>query len=106
VLPFRDLLALPGHERRVPAAARAADILAHHEEQLVNASKLVSADHATVREIAERMPWSFAWEEYGVIDRHLALAEVYAHLVVLEERGEIELVATNPLRWKLPARVQ
>jgi glyoxylase-like metal-dependent hydrolase (beta-lactamase superfamily II) len=100
VLPFGDLLALPGHERRVSVAERAADILDHHEEQLANASALVAAGHTTVREIAERMPWSFAWGEYGIIDRHLALAEVYAHLVVLQQRGEIELVATDPLRWR------
>lgn len=105
---FGDLLALPGHEERVPLRARATELLAHHDAELRAARKLVAEGHSTVREVAERMPWGrgSAWQRFAPVDRVLALGEAYAHLVSLERRGDLELVGSAPFRWRVrPERV-
>ena len=97
------LVALPGHEERVAVATRSAELLAHHERQLLNAARLVAAGRGTVREAAEEMEWTTPWPKLGRLDRHLALAETHAHLVALERRGVVERLSERPLRW-VPAR--
>jgi glyoxylase-like metal-dependent hydrolase (beta-lactamase superfamily II) len=100
LLPLGDLLALPGHEERVPVAERATELLAHHDQQLRNTAELVANGHDTVRALAEHMDWAFPGETFTPIDRFAAMGEAYAHLVVLERRGELELVGTAPSRWR------
>lgn len=96
------LLALPGHEERVRVDQRAAQLLAHHELQLQRTAELIAAGHETVREIAARMPWQTTWEKLPLLDRYLAVCETYAHVVVLDRRGAIEVVDTRPRRWRAP----
>jgi glyoxylase-like metal-dependent hydrolase (beta-lactamase superfamily II) len=96
------LLALPGHERRIGVAERSEALLLHHDMQLSHAEQLAAAGYETVREIAERMPWQTPWAALGLIDRHMALGETYAHLVVLERRGVLEQHgAPDVVRWRL-----
>jgi glyoxylase-like metal-dependent hydrolase (beta-lactamase superfamily II) len=98
-----DLTGLPGHEPRVASvAARAAEILEHHEEQLRETLGLVDTGAETVRDVAERMPWSRPWSALPGYERRAALGEAQAHLVVLEQRGAVTRVGEQPLRWRRP----
>lgn len=95
--------ALPGHEERMQVGARAAELLAHHEEQLGLVLELVRRREATARDVAGAMPWQRSWESFGGLDLCMAVAETHAHLVRLEAGGLIEQVATDPLRWRAAA---
>ena len=46
------------------------------------------------------MSWSFPWDRFTPFDRFSAMGEAFAHLVVLERRGQLELTASAPLRWR------
>jgi len=95
------LLALPGHEGVLPSvAARAEEIVEHHEQQLRETHELVEGGAETVRDVAERMPWSRPWSALPPWERRAALGEAQAHLVMLERRGEISRVCDSPLRWR------
>lgn len=95
-------LALPGHEESPRLGARATELIAYHDEQLVAVQQIVADGHATVREVGERL-WSTTWPLLSPIDRHLALGETLAHLVVLEERGAIDRVSAESMRWRASA---
>jgi len=98
---LEGLVGLPGHEARLPsAAARAAEIAVHHEEQLAQVLALVAAGAETVFDVAPGMDWSRPWETLGPIDRFLALGETRAHLLHLEETGRLALADGVPLRWR------
>jgi glyoxylase-like metal-dependent hydrolase (beta-lactamase superfamily II) len=98
-----DMVGLPGHEAQLPSvAARAAEILDHHEEQLRETLELVDGGAETVRDVAEGMPWSRPWSALAGHDRRAALGEAQAHLVALERRGVLSRVADRPLRWRRP----
>jgi glyoxylase-like metal-dependent hydrolase (beta-lactamase superfamily II) len=99
-----DLVTLPGHERRVPVDSRAAQLLAHHEEQLRDARAIVASGSETVREVAERMTWSESWESLGAVDRYLAMGEALAHLVALESRRELVSSEARIRRWRATQR--
>jgi glyoxylase-like metal-dependent hydrolase (beta-lactamase superfamily II) len=99
--PLGDLLTLPGHERRVEVAPRAEALLEHHVEQLRHARRLVEAGYSTVRAVAAQMPWLLTWDQYGPVDHYLALAETYAHLVVLQESGDLVPASFEPLGWRV-----
>jgi glyoxylase-like metal-dependent hydrolase (beta-lactamase superfamily II) len=94
-----DMLSLPGHEERVPVGPRARALIGHHEARLAEAAAAVRTGHNTVRAVAERMTWSLSFQEYGSLDRMMALREAFAHLIVLEGRGDIRRVDETPLRW-------
>jgi glyoxylase-like metal-dependent hydrolase (beta-lactamase superfamily II) len=99
---LRGYEALPGHEERFEASARAREILAHHDEQLRLVLDLVADGAETVRDIASRMPWLRSWDTFGPFDIHSALGESHAHLRTLERRGELEPAGGTPLRWRIP----
>jgi glyoxylase-like metal-dependent hydrolase (beta-lactamase superfamily II) len=87
-LPDADrLLCLPSHETRFRgAAARAADITAHHEDRLDQISALLDGGPATLWELTSRLPWRRAWADMRLLARHMAASETAAHLRTLEER--------------------
>ena len=93
-----EALQTPAHSPG-PVAARATELLTHHDEQLPLAERLVAKGHDTVRAVAERVPWSSHWSTLAPTDRFAAMGEAYAHLVVLQRRDQIELVSTPPYRW-------
>ena len=99
-----DVRVLPGHGRPIASVAvRAQEIAEHHEEQLRETLALVEAGAETVRDVAERMPWSRPWSALPAWERRAALGEAQAHLVVLERRGALALVGDHPLRWRAGA---
>jgi glyoxylase-like metal-dependent hydrolase (beta-lactamase superfamily II) len=96
-----DMRGLPGHEEELPSVAvRATEIAEHHEFQLRQTLELVDEGAETVRDVAERMPWSRPWSALAGHDRRAALGEAQAHLVALERRGILLRVADRPLRWR------
>jgi glyoxylase-like metal-dependent hydrolase (beta-lactamase superfamily II) len=99
-----NLTGLPSHGAELPSTAiRADEIREHHEEQLRETLELVEAGAETVRDVAERMPWSRPWSALPGYERRAALGEAQAHLVALETRGVLVRVAGRPLRWRVPA---
>ena len=95
-----DLVGLPGHGDRLDSVGtRAGEIVAHHERQLAQTWELIHAGAQTVRDVAERMPWSRPWERLAGWDRRAALGEAQAHLLALEGRGALQRIAEQPLRW-------
>jgi glyoxylase-like metal-dependent hydrolase (beta-lactamase superfamily II) len=98
VRQYDALRALPGHEESPRLGARADDLIAYHGGQLAAIERLLAAKRGTVRDVAEAL-WRDTWPTLAPIDRHLALGETLAHIVVLERRGAVERVAGTPLRW-------
>lgn len=93
--------ALPGHEWAFSnLRERVDEILAHHDERLDITRELVARGSDTIWEIASRLPWSRPWETFNSFLRRSALGEAYAHVVFLERRGELEIVARSPHRWR------
>jgi glyoxylase-like metal-dependent hydrolase (beta-lactamase superfamily II) len=95
-------LALPGHEESPHLGARATELIAYHTEQLAEVERIVAEGLDTARQIGEAL-WSNSWRVLSPIDRHLALGETLAHVVVLEERGVIDRVSQEPMRWQTRA---
>ncbi|WP_431901125.1 MBL fold metallo-hydrolase [Nonomuraea sp. bgisy101] len=92
--------ALPAHEWTLPdAAARAAEIRAHHEDKLERLAALVT-EPLTIWEIAARMTWNRPWADLSPILRGMAAGEAAAHLRALEARGLIRrLPEVDPVRF-------
>jgi hypothetical protein len=63
--------------------------------------EIVADGGATVAEIARRMRWAFPWEALGAGDRYFAMGEALAHVIVLQERGEIARTSSTPMRWEV-----
>ncbi len=92
---------LAGHGHRVAdVTTRAREIQSHHELQLRRTLEIVCLGAGSVREVGERMPWSRPWNALPGWERRAALGEAHAHLVALERRGLVELIAQRPWRWR------
>jgi glyoxylase-like metal-dependent hydrolase (beta-lactamase superfamily II) len=100
-----DLEALPAHEWIFPdTAARATEIVAHHEEKLVRIAALLAEaeEPLTIWEIAARMTWNRPWEDFPPMLRGMAAGEAAAHLRTLEVRGVIRrITGADPVRFAL-----
>lgn len=84
--------ALPGHRDAISdGAARARELLRHHEERLREALQaLERLGEATAYEVARSIKWRTRhrdWSSYPPPDRFFAMGETLAHLRLLEERG-------------------
>lgn len=99
VLPFGEMLALPGHEDPVGLGVRVDELLQHHEDRLAEAAAAVGDGHLTVRAVAEAMTWTSPWSRYGPFDWMMAMREAYAHLIVLEARGVLVREPGHPHTW-------
>lgn len=99
VLPFGDMLGLPGHEDPMQVGPRTRALLQHHEERLAEAAASVGDGHLTVRAVAEQMTWTSPWASYGPFDWMMAMREAYAHLIVLESRGVLVREHGHPHTW-------
>lgn len=89
---------LPAHEFRFTGiAARAAQLLAHHESRL--AEVRARANGVTTWELTAALTWSRPWDLVSGFMRRAAVAETLAHLVLLEARGQVRR-ASSPWRWQ------
>jgi glyoxylase-like metal-dependent hydrolase (beta-lactamase superfamily II) len=100
---FAEVEALPAHEyrfRNVPA--RAAGLIAHHEER--SAELLAAVGRlpvATAWTIAAELTWSRGWPSLHGYLRRMALAETIAHLYYLRGRGLLTSLGTDPIQWSV-----
>ncbi|MFF0051109.1 MBL fold metallo-hydrolase [Streptomyces sp. NPDC005498] len=97
---------LPAHEYRFSRLdRRLTDIARHHTERL---AELYAAIRETpgqnAWQLSSHLAWSRPWQTFDPASRRFALAETVAHLVLLENRGEIRRSSDSPLRWH-PATV-
>ncbi|MBO3746405.1 MBL fold metallo-hydrolase [Streptosporangiaceae bacterium NEAU-GS5] len=93
---------LPAHEFTFPdVAARAAEIVDHHDVKLAGLHTLMSAldEPLTIWEIAGRMTWNKPWDQLSPMLRGMAAGEAAAHLRALEARGVIKRTADDPVRF-------
>ncbi|MBW3577449.1 MAG: MBL fold metallo-hydrolase [Actinobacteria bacterium] len=98
-----DVLALPAHEWRFHGlAARVDELLRHHEQRLAEITDIAAAGAQTAWEMAQRLSWSRPWDRIEGFMRRMAVAEVHAHLLLLERRGVVSRVGDRPARWSPP----
>lgn len=84
----REAEALPAHQHRFTGlAARAREIVRHHEDRLAEVAALLGAEPATLWQVAAGMRWRSPWEAMTLPDREMAAGEAAAHLRTLERRG-------------------
>jgi len=93
---------LPAHEHRfVGLSARVAELRAHHEQRFVEVTDAIADGAVTAWDIASQMQWSRPWERINGFMRRAAVGEALAHVRVLEERGLVQAVEGEPVRWEL-----
>ncbi|MGC9071841.1 MAG: MBL fold metallo-hydrolase [Acidilobus sp.] len=84
-------VARPGHRDDVNMPAeRAAQIIAHHEERLQEVRSLISAEGATLYEVARKVRWrtrARSWSDMSPYERYFAIGEALAHLKRLVNLG-------------------
>jgi glyoxylase-like metal-dependent hydrolase (beta-lactamase superfamily II) len=102
--PYASALGLPGHEWRFrDLGTRVDELIAHHERRLDEALGIVASGAETAWEVARSIRWSRPWDGITGFMRRMAVAEIHAHLIVLERRGLLERVGEGPSRWKTTA---
>jgi len=86
---------LPAHGSiRGSAAARATELVKHHDERLVVITDLLRSGHSTAYEVASAMTWTRRERRLAELDtthRMVAVLEAAAHLVALEKQGAVTL---------------
>lgn len=94
---------LPAHQYRFTGlAARAHEIIGHHEERLAEVTALLSSRPATLWELAAGLAWRHPWAAMEPQARRMAAGEAAAHLRTLERRGVARRDgADDPLRFVL-----
>jgi glyoxylase-like metal-dependent hydrolase (beta-lactamase superfamily II) len=97
--PFGEMMTLPGHEQRVLLGPRIDELLAHHEERLIEVREAMAAGAESAVAIAQRMTWAGPWDRYQALDKFLATTEALAHLFLLRRRGEVTCSETRPFNW-------
>ncbi|HEX6468424.1 MAG TPA: MBL fold metallo-hydrolase [Streptosporangiaceae bacterium] len=91
---------LPAHEHRFTGlAARADEIVDHHEERLTEVAGLLADRPATLWDVASRMTWNIPWASMNPQMRRLATGEAAAHLRTLERRGLVRSQGRRPLTF-------
>jgi glyoxylase-like metal-dependent hydrolase (beta-lactamase superfamily II)/MFS family permease len=92
---LRPSLVLPGHEWVYrDAVARAAELVAHHEERLDEVAAIMGGEPLTTWEVTQRMRWSRSLDADGFA-AFAAAGEAAAHLRLLEVRGDVARDATS-----------
>lgn len=96
-----DTETLPAHEYRFRGlAARARDLLSHHEERLDEIGDVVAdRPESTSWDITSRIGWSRPFAHMGPGLGRMAVRETHAHLVVLADAGRIQATSAVPTRW-------
>lgn len=92
---------MPAHEYRFkPLAARIDELLAHHEGRLREVSEVIATlPGSTAWEITNNLHWAHPLDELPLYMRRAAVGEAMAHIVVLEERGQITRHDGLPIKF-------
>jgi glyoxylase-like metal-dependent hydrolase (beta-lactamase superfamily II) len=95
-------LVLPAHEWRFTnPAARAEELVRHHEERLAEVRAVLVAGARTAWEVAQGLTWSRPWATLRPELKRAALGEALAHLVHLLADGKVVRTAGLPEVWTL-----
>jgi glyoxylase-like metal-dependent hydrolase (beta-lactamase superfamily II) len=98
---YGDATGLPGHEWPFSnLSSRIDELVAHHDERLSEAERLLSEGAETAWGVAEAIGWSRSWQRLEPFMRRMAVAEIHAHLILLERRGRITRIGERPSRWQ------
>jgi glyoxylase-like metal-dependent hydrolase (beta-lactamase superfamily II) len=92
---------LPAHEYRFRGLkARTDQLIAHHEERLVEIETLLDGTPGlSAWELTVRLTWSRPFEEIPSFMQRAANGETLAHLVLLEARGRVSRIGDRPARF-------
>ncbi len=92
---------MPAHEYRFkPLAARIDELMAHHEGRLREVSEVIATlPGSTAWEITNNLHWAHPLDELPLYMRRAAVGEAMAHIVVLEERGQITRHDGLPIKF-------
>ena len=106
---FADARLLPAHGPVVPSAhARVAELLAHHDERLAEALRVLGTQTLDGYAVARRLTWTRRRLPFAGLDdfnRMLAIAETVAHLDVLVARGRLTVTVDRGVNRYAPAPV-
>ncbi|WP_165966066.1 MBL fold metallo-hydrolase [Actinomadura sp. 7K534] len=95
-------LVLPAHEWPFTGpAARAKELIRHHDERLSEVKALLVPGPRTAWDLAQDLTWSRPWESLVPNLKRAALGEVLAHLVLLLSAGEVTRSTGSPQMWSL-----
>ncbi len=94
---------LPGHEYRFRGLkARADELIAHHEERLVEIEQLLAQDdRRTAWDLTQELKWSRPFNSMEHFMQRMANGETLAHLVLLEFRGRVSRDGNAPALFSL-----
>ena len=89
---------LPGHRGRFTGVAdRVGELVQHHQDRLAELTEAVADGPLTPWQLCRRMTWNRSWDEIPVLMRRAALAEVIAHVRLLEQEGRVVLEPGHPV---------
>lgn len=99
-----DAILLPAHGPVGPSVhARIDELTAHHGRRLDQVERIVAGGASTPYEVARQLRWTRrerAMDDLDLFNKMLAVAETWAHLVLLAAQGR--LVASGTLRMHWP----
>ncbi|TDC58566.1 MBL fold metallo-hydrolase [Actinomadura sp. KC345] len=95
-------LVLPAHEWAFTGpAARAMELIRHHDERLAEVKGLLVAGPQTAWDLVQGLTWSRPWASLAPNLKRAALGEVLAHLVLLLSAGEVTRSMGPPEVWSM-----
>jgi len=101
MVSYGDIPAFPAHQWRLPSvAARAQELLDHHEHRLDGMVEAFRSGAETIWDVAKVQKWYIPWDKMEPFMQRAALGETSAHLTVLERRGRIRQVGVKPATWR------
>lgn len=81
---------LPAHRARFEGAReRAEELVVHHVARLEELEAIVATGPVTAWDLCARLTWNRDWDAIPLLMRRVALAEVLAHVRLLENRGAL-----------------
>jgi glyoxylase-like metal-dependent hydrolase (beta-lactamase superfamily II) len=99
--------ALPAHEFRFRNyGARLLELRAFHEARFADILAALPDGDDTAWAIASRLQWERPWHQMGDLMRRVAIGETNAHLRALAERGVLEEVDGEPVRWRIIGAIE
>ncbi|MEM1598660.1 MAG: MBL fold metallo-hydrolase [Pyrobaculum sp.] len=96
----KPLRGLPAHGDEIPnVAARAEEILRHHEQRLVEVLRALK-EPMTTYQVARQISWNTGpFDNFDVYNKIFAIGEAYSHLLHLEAEGRVRRIEGEKILW-------